>query len=106
MRCEQGHDLSFVWIAEQFLMFSENLHSWQEFCTTFGRTGRAKYQLCAAVKAKVNAKYQLCAAVNAKVNAKYQLCAAVNAKANFSRLRNTHSQHQNEDSRYGEKKNT
>ena len=41
-----------------------------------------------------------------KVNAKYQLCAAVNAKANFSRLRNTHSQHRNEDSRYGEQKNT
>ena len=31
-----------------FLIFSENLHSWQEFYTTAGRTGRAKYQLCAA----------------------------------------------------------
>ena len=29
-------------------MFSENLHSWQEFYTTTGRTGRAKYQLCSA----------------------------------------------------------
>ena len=27
-------------------MFFENLHSWQEFYTTTGRTGRAKYQLC------------------------------------------------------------
>ena len=26
-------------------MFSENLHGWQEFYTTTGRTGRAKYQL-------------------------------------------------------------
>ena len=26
--------------------FLENLHHWQEFYTTAGRTGRAKYQLC------------------------------------------------------------
>ena len=27
--------------------FLKNLHGWQEFYTTAGRTGRAKYQLCA-----------------------------------------------------------
>ena len=26
--------------------FLTNLHGWQEFYTTAGRTGRAKYQLC------------------------------------------------------------
>ena len=26
--------------------FLKNLHGWQEFYTTAGRTGRAKYQLC------------------------------------------------------------
>ena len=52
MWCEQDLkkcDLSFEYIAEQFLMFSENLHSWQEFYTITGRTGRAKYQLCLVV---------------------------------------------------------
>ena len=32
-------------------MFSENLHSWQDFYTTTGRTGRAKYQLCLKINA-------------------------------------------------------
>ena len=31
-------------------MFSENFHGWQEFYTTTGRTGRAKYQLWIMMK--------------------------------------------------------
>ena len=31
-------------------MFSENLHDWQEFYTTTGHTGRAKYQLWFGLK--------------------------------------------------------
>ena len=35
-------------------MFSENLHSGQEFYMTTGRTGRAKYQFCVTASLTVS----------------------------------------------------
>ena len=38
--------------------FLKNLHSWQEFYMTAGRTGRAKYQLCMSACLELSDLYQ------------------------------------------------
>ena len=48
----QKEELShYFWVKfkSNLRCFVKNLHDWQEFYTTAGRSGRAKYQLCVDV---------------------------------------------------------